>query len=158
MRPTHKFIILAAAGVLSTGCIVRTYEPYPAPPPPPPQEEVVVGGPVFEGPGVEVIEVEPAPVERVYVYDPGYPPGCYFYGGYYWYGGYRYEHDVFIHRYVTVNIRERRYVNVEQNRQYGRQMEARQRSEFAVNHGQPAGRPIRAAARPGPAPRQREHY
>src|SRR3954466_8434857 len=28
------------------------------------------------------IDVEPAPIERVYVYEPGYPPGCYFFGGF----------------------------------------------------------------------------
>ena len=91
------------------------------------------------------------------MYDPGYPPGCYFYNDYYWYGGYRYPRDVFINRYVVVNIRERRYIDVEQNRRFGQQMEVRQRNDFARNHGmRPGGRPVRPGARP--APRDREHY
>jgi hypothetical protein len=152
---------LAAAGVLVGGCVVvPTYEVYR--PAPAPQPEVVVAGPVvagpgFEAPGVEVIDVEPAPEERVYVYDPGYPPGCYFYNGFYWYGGYRYPHDVFINRYVTVNVRERRFINVEENRRQGVQIEARHRTEFAQNHGVPQGRVARPGARPA-ASRERDSH
>jgi hypothetical protein len=92
---------------------------------------------VVAGPGVEVIEVEPAPMDRVYVYEVGYPPGCYVYGDYYYYNGYRYPHDVFVRQVVTVNIRENRYVNVEENRRAGVRIEEQHRQEFAVNHGRP---------------------
>ena len=37
---------------------------------------------------------------------------AYLWGGFYYYGGYRYHHDVFVHRYVEVNVHEHRYVNV----------------------------------------------
>jgi hypothetical protein len=130
----NKSLIIAVAAVLAGGCVVvptyEVYRPVPAPPP-----AVVVAGPVFQAPGVEIITVEPDPVERVYVYDPGYPPGCYFYSGFYWYGGYRYPHDVFIDRYVTVNVRENRFINVEENRRAGVRIEEQHRVEFAQNHG-----------------------
>jgi hypothetical protein len=132
------------------------YRPAPAPQPEVVVAAPVVAGPVFEAPGVEVIEVEPPPVERVYVYDPGYPPGCYFYNDYYWYGGYRYPHDVFINRYVRVNVRENRFSNVEENRRQGQQIEARHRAEFAENHGvRQANRAAKPAARPA-ASRERD--
>jgi hypothetical protein len=142
---TKKVGIVFAAGILVTtamGCVV--YErPRPVAvverPAPVVEETVVVG------PGVEVIDVEPAPEERVYVYDTGFPPGVYFYNGFYWYGGYRYEHDVFVNRYVVVNIREHRYVDVEENRRAGVRIEAEHRQAFAVNHGRPAA--AHAAAR-----------
>jgi hypothetical protein len=155
-----SIIIATVAAILAGGCVVvptyEVYRPVPAPPPPP-EPEVVVAGPVFEAPGVEIIDVEPAPYDRVYVYDPGYPPGCYFYGGFYWYGGYRYPHDVFIQRYVTVNVRENRYINVEENRRSGMRIEEQHRVEFARNHGvrsdrveRPGeGRPSDRAGRPG---------
>jgi len=131
--------VISLTGLMTAGCVV-----YERPRPvvyerPAYQETVVVG------PGVEVIEVEPAPAERVYVYDVGYPPGVYVYGGYYYYNGNRYEHDVFVNRVVTVNIRENRYVNVEENRRAGVQIEAQHRNAYAVNHGHPANT-ARAAA------------
>lgn len=141
MRSTHKCFVLAIAGVLSAGCVVRSYEPYPPP------RAVVVAEPPYYGPGVEVIDVEPAPADRVYIYDPGYPPGVYFCDGFYWYGGYRYERDVFINRVVVVNVREHRYVNVEENRRYGARVELRQRQEFAARHDPRGARPARASAR-----------
>jgi hypothetical protein len=71
-----SIIIATVAAILAGGCVVvptyEVYRPVPAPPPPP-EPEVVVAGPVFEAPGVEIIDVEPAPYDRVYVYDPGYP-------------------------------------------------------------------------------------
>ena len=93
---------------LMGGCTV-----YQSSPPPPPSSPVVDGG--------VVIVDEPPPEERVYYYDPGYPPGTYYYNGYYYYGGYRYERDVFVTRYVNVNVRENRYVNVEDNRRAARE-------------------------------------
>jgi hypothetical protein len=165
MRSVNKAIVIAAVGVLSAGCVVvPTYEVYRPAPLPPPEPAVVVepapvvvAGPVFEAPGVEVIDVEPAPEFRVYCYDPGYPPGCYFYNDCYWYGGYRYPHDVFINRYVTVNVRERRFIDVEANRRQGMQIEERHRAEFAQNHGVRRPEDVRQAehdrvARPGARP------
>ena len=148
-----KFACGLVSLVILSGCVVYRDPPPPRQyvvvdaPPPPPAPDVVVAGPVFEGPGVEVVSVEPAPVERVYIYDEGYPPGCYFYGGYYWYGGYRYEHDVFVHRYVEVNVREHRYVNVEENRRYGHQMEQHQRTVYQ----QTGGRQVCASRDEAPA-------
>jgi hypothetical protein len=139
MRFAKRSLIVAAAGLLAAGCIVvPTYEPSPAPPPP---QGAVVDGPVIEAPGVELIDVEPPPDERVYVYDPGFPPGVYFYNNYYWYGGYRYPHDVFINRYVTRNIHENRYINTEENRQMGQRIESQHREEFARTRGIHAARP-----------------
>jgi hypothetical protein len=153
-----KTLIIAVAALLTGGCVVvPTYEVYrPVPAPPPPEPTVVVAGPVFQAPGVEVITVEPAPVERVYVYDPGYPPGCYFYSGYYWYGGYRYPHDVFVERYVTVNVHENRYVNVEENRRVSVHIEEQHRVEYTQTRGARSDRPAAqpAAARQGAAQRQ----
>jgi hypothetical protein len=117
-------------GLFASGCVV-----YERPRP-------VVTEAVVVGPGVEVVEVEPAPEDRVYVYDEGYPPGVYFCGGFYWYGGQRYEHDVFVRDVVVVNIREGRYRNVEENRRQGQQIEAQHRQAYAVNHGRAnSGRP-----------------
>lgn len=90
---------------------------------------------VIDGPGVHIVEIEPAPVDRVYVYEVGYPPGCYFYGGFFWYGGRYYDRTVFIDRVVNVNVRENRYVNVEENRRVGAQIEAQHRESFARNGG-----------------------
>jgi hypothetical protein len=142
-----NWVVYLAVGVLTTGCTVvmspQQTDPAPA---------AVEAGPVVTGPGVEVIQVEPPPYQRVYVYDPGYPPGAYYYSGYYWYGGYRYPHDVFINNYVNVNVRENRYVNVEENRRVGQQIEARHRSDYAMNHGM---RPNAARPAVHPEPQQR---
>jgi hypothetical protein len=121
--------------------------------PPPPVEVVqpaapavvVADGPVVQDPSVVLIDVEPAPDLRVYYYDPGYPPGCYFYGGYYYYGGYRYPHDVFINRYVNVNIRDHRFIDRRDNMERGRAIEAQHRTDFARTGGHPGGGPGHAA-------------
>ncbi|HEX4124773.1 MAG TPA: hypothetical protein VHY37_08620 [Tepidisphaeraceae bacterium] len=117
---THAVIVSAAVvglGALA-GCEVRAYVP------PPPAAEVTIGGPAVEG-GV-AIENAPPPDQRVYVYDPGYPPGVYLYGGYYYYNGYRYPHDVFVHRYVDVNVRNHRYMDRDENRRQGEAIRARE--------------------------------
>lgn len=137
MRTALALTVCLAGGMLSAGCTVYTQ---PAPPPPA-GYETVSDGPVVEGPGVAVIEVEPAPVERVYIYDPGYPPGTYYYNGYYYYGGYRYERDVFVHRYVEVNVREHRYVDARENREAGRRIEESHRAEYARTGGTRSARP-----------------
>ncbi len=115
-----KSLVAASASVLMSGCIVYT-QPAPAP----------VVREVAADPGPDVVLVEPAPEERIYVYDPGYPPGCYMVGGFYWYNGSRYDHDVFVNRYVTVNIREGRYTNPEENRRVGAKIEVQHREEYA---------------------------
>lgn len=140
-----KACALSVAGLLTAGCVV--YEQ--------PRPVAVVEQPVVVGPGVEVIEVEPAPADRVYVYEEGYPPGVYFCNGFYWYNGYRYQHDVFVDRVVTVNIRENRYIDVEENRRAGQQIEIQHRQEYAVNHGQRPGGPVAAANRTQPRDAQR---
>lgn len=137
-------VVVSPLMFVSLGCVVYRDAPSRGPvvvEAPPPD----VQGPVIEGPGVEVVEVEPPPVQRVYVYDVGYPPGCYFYNNYYWYGGYRYQRNVFINRYVTVNIRERRFVNAEENRRRGGQIEQHQRVVYQQTGG-------RQTARPGQTP------
>ena len=95
-------VVCGSLALLSAGCIIREG--------PPPRQVVVV-------------EEEPPPAERVYIYEEGYPPGAYRYGDYYYYEGRRYERDVFITRVVNVNIRERRYINVEENRRISREVE-----------------------------------
>jgi len=162
-RSLNRSIVAAIAGVISAGCQISvTPGSFTVVPPvlirgpvieAPVVEAQVVAGPVFTAPGVEVIQVEPDPSYRVYMYDPGYPPGAYFYGDYYWYNGYRYPHDVFINRYVTENIRENRFINVEENRRAGRRMEAHHRNEFAKTHGVSAN--AQHANRPGERPGQR---
>jgi hypothetical protein len=145
-RSLSLSVALAVAGMLSASCTVVM----------PPQQgapAAVAEGPVVADPGVEVIQVEPAPTERVYVYDPGYPPGVYLYNDYYWYGGYRYPRDVFINQYVAENIRENRYVNVEENRRMGQQIEAQHRAEFARTGGV---RPNYVRQPPRPAPKKKE--
>lgn len=127
--------VICIAGLLTTGCVVYE-QPRPA--------TVVVAQPVVTGPGVEVIEVEPAPAERVYIYEPGYPPGVYFCDDYYWYNGYRYPHDVFVNQYVVVNVRENRYIDVEENRRVGQQIEVQHRQQYAAkqyDHRRPEARP-----------------
>jgi len=134
MNRLIAFIPLVALG----GCIVEERRPVYVERRPVYVEQrsaVVVDGPVIDGPGVVVMETEPAPVERVYVYDEGYPPGTYIYGGFYYYGGYRYEHDVFVTRFVEVNIREHRYVNVEENRRLGADFETRHREQYERTGG-----------------------
>jgi len=114
------------------GCVVHEHRDYVRVREP----EVVVEEPV--GPVVEqaeVVEVLPPPAERVYIYEPGYPPGVFFYGGFIYYGGHRYERDVFVDRFVSVNIRNHRFVDVEYNRRIGRQYEVRHREEFVRYHG-----------------------
>lgn len=130
MRLTKLAIVFSFAVALCAGCTV-----YTRPEPVVVESDPPSYGPVVEGPGVEIIEVEPAPVERVYVYDPGYPPGTYFYHGYYYYGGYRYERDVFVHRYVEVNVREHRYADADENRMSGRRFEEAHRAEYARTGG-----------------------
>jgi len=99
-----------------------------------------------DDPSVVLIDVEPAPPDRVYVYDPGFPPGTYFYGGFYYYGGYRYPHDVFINRYIVVNVRERRYANVEENRRAATPIIEQHRAQYARTAGrrQPQQQPQHA--------------
>jgi len=142
MRIAFASVVCASAAVLSAGCVTHVHD-HPVyverhPVVVESRAEVVVEPetPVIEASPTEVlrIDVEPAPVERVYVYEPGYPPGTYLYGGFYYYGGYRYHHDVFIHRYVEVNVREHRYVNVVENRRLGHVVEERHRTEY-VKYG-----------------------
>jgi hypothetical protein len=134
MRTAIASIICASAGLFYVGCTAEVRGPEPV-------AEVGVGvdvdtgGPVFNDAGVVAIDVEPDPAQRVYVYDPGFPPGVYLYDNFYYYGGYRYPHDAFVNRYVQENIRQNRYTNVEDNRRQGQQIEQRQRTEFAKTGG-----------------------
>lgn len=146
MRTVLASVVCASAAILTTGCTVHTYsrpvvvERRPVVV----EERHVVTADVAVEPETPVIEaapgdvlridVEPAPAERVYVYDEGYPPGCYLYGGFIYYGGYRYHREVFVERYVRVNIREHRYVNVVENRRAGHVIEERHRTEY-VKYG-----------------------
>jgi hypothetical protein len=127
------FLALSLGGLLSTGCTV-----YTSPPPPGP-------GPVVEGPGVVVVSQEPPYDERVYMYDPGYPPGTYYdpENGCYYYNGYVYPHDVFVERYVAVNVRDHRYEDVDANRRNGRVFEERGRADAGRRGGHPAPTPAR---------------
>jgi hypothetical protein len=132
-------ITCACAAFFASGCIVESQAPPPGPPPGP----VVVAdadAPLVQDPSVVQIDVEPPPDQRQYIYDPGYPPGTYFYGGYYYYGRYRYPHDVFVNRYVAVNVRDHRYANVDENRRAGVPIEAQHRADYArtAGHPQPA--------------------
>lgn len=131
----------ASVALVCAGCTI-VYDQPPAPPPgapaqesAPPPDAYSDTGPVFDGPGVVEVDEEPPPDERVYVYDPGFPPGCYFYGGYYWYHGYRYDHDAFIHRYVDLNIRAHRFVDVDANRRAAGPLVERQRLDYTRNGG-----------------------
>jgi hypothetical protein len=142
MRTALISMIGFSVAISSTGCVVRFAEPQPVAEVSVESPTVEVSGPVVEGPGVEVIDVEPDPVERVYVYDPGYPPGTYFYGGYVFYGGYRYPRDVFYDRYVVVNVHEHRFADAEANRRRGVEIERTHRQEFARTGGR---RPAEAA-------------
>jgi hypothetical protein len=109
---------------------------------------VEVDTPVIEGAGVFAIDVEPPPAERVYVYDEGFPPGVYLYDNFYYYNGYRYDHDVFVNRFVKANIANRRYVNVEENRRLGGQIEEKQKADFQKTGGKHPAK----EARPGDKP------
>jgi hypothetical protein len=157
MRSLLASVTFTFLAFLSVGCMVYRDRPVDGSTGDPPVVEdpaPVAEGPVTEGPGVEVIDAEPPPPERVYVYDPGYPPGVYFYNNYYWYGGYRYERDVFINRVVNVNIRENRYVNVTENRrvaqriQTGVQRPTQVRRQPAVQNPQNPQNP-KKAKKPG---------
>ena len=106
---TGVAILLAG---LSAGCIV-TAEPV--------------------APSVEVA-AEPPPDQRVYIYDPGYPPGCYYYGDDVYYEGRAYRRDVFVSHVVNVNIRENRYVNAEQNRRSANTYVTRDTVHYQNNH------------------------
>src|ERR1039458_8832793 len=134
MRRIWTSFICGSLTVIGAGCTVN-FAPVPVSSDPAPEAVDAGSGPVVEGPGVEVVTVEPDPAVRVYVYDPGYPPGAYFYNGYYWYGGYRYQHDVFINQYVVVNVREHRFADAAENRQRAMVAERAHRREFAQNHG-----------------------
>ena len=133
MRVALASVFCASAAFLTAGCVVQV-RPSPVVYRARPAEvvEVEPEAPVIAVvPGeVILIDVEPAPVERVYVYEPGFPPGCYLYGGFYYYGGYRYRREVFVDRYVTINIREHRFIDVQRNREVGRRFEERHRTEF----------------------------
>ena len=101
---------------------------------------------VAPAPGQEVEVVEPPPDDRVYIYDAGYPPGCYLYGGFYFYEDHRYTRDVFVRNIVTVNIRENRYVNVAENRRVGEQIKVQHATEYKKTGGHPqAGKAVRPA-------------
>lgn len=132
----------AAAALLGAGCEVHEHEAgYVGVGVGADVGVVDTGGPVIEGAGVTVIDVEPDPAQRVYIYDEGYPPGTYIYNGYYYYGGYRYPRDVFVDRYVRENIRQHRFSDPAANRRQGQPIETRQRQEFSQNHGHRAARP-----------------
>jgi hypothetical protein len=135
MRFRQSLMLCAAAALVSAGCEhEHEHDGGPAAL----QGEVAVDEPrgaVIEGPGVEYIDVEPDPVQRVYVYDEGYPPGTYVYNNYYYYGGYRYPRDVFVNRYVQENVRQRRYIDRDENRREGQRVEQSQRSEFTKTRG-----------------------
>src|SRR5437764_6951875 len=62
-------VACGALSLLSVGCVIHES--------PPPRHVIVER---------EVVEVEPPPVERVYVYEVGYPPGTYRCGDYYYCG------------------------------------------------------------------------
>lgn len=159
MNANRLLMISAAVAIFSAGCEVHEHERDRD------RGGVVVGssdavadepqGEVVSGPGVEAIDVEPDPAQRVYVYDEGYPPGTYVYDNYYYYGGYRYPRDVFVNHYVQDNIRQHRFANKDDNRRQGAQIEQRNRTEFAQTHGvrNNAGRAVDHSAQ-NPAPQQ----
>jgi len=138
VRLVMNCVVGVGAALLPAGCIVET----DAPPPPP--AVVMVDGPVVDDPSVVLIDVEPAPPDRVYVYDPGFPPGTYFYGGFYYYGGYRYPHDVFINRYVVVNVREHRFADPGENRRAAAPIIQQHRAQYAARRQAAPAQPQRA--------------
>jgi hypothetical protein len=151
MRRIWTSVICGSLTVIGAGCTVN-FAPVPVSSDPAPEVVDAGSGPVVEGPGVEVVTVEPDPALREYVYDPGYPPGAYFYDGYYWYGGYRYPHDVFINQYVAVNVREHRFADAAENRQRAMVAERDNRREFAQNHGVRNSNPHPTVGNPRPKP------
>lgn len=159
MRLNRSILLCAAAAALvSAGCESYEHEHYVGPGPTVVSGGVLVDEPqgeVITGPGVQYVDVEPDPGQRVYIYDQGYPPGTYTYDGYYYYGGYRYPRGVFVDRYVQENVREHRYVNAVENRQAGTRIEQKQRADFSVNHGARHAQP--GAVQPGrPAEQPRD--
>jgi hypothetical protein len=153
MRSVLVSAAVASAALLVAGCEVEVRHPHP---------EVSVqadvgggGGPVFQDPGVTVVTDEPPPDQRNYVYDEGYPPGCYLYGGFYYYDGYRYPHDEFVNRYVNVNIQQHRYVNVTENRQQGATIVERQKAEYQKTGGHRTAAPARDVKKPADHPDNR---
>ena len=128
MRITLVSVVCGSAALFSAGCVVREYRERPA---------YVETETVVDAPGVVVYE-EPPPVERVYVYEQGYPPGCYFYGGFAYYGGRRYERDVFVNRVVNVNVHENRYVNVTENRTVVERVKVEHQHEYDRTGGRVA--------------------
>jgi hypothetical protein len=134
MRAMKKCAFVLVLGLIPVGCTVDIEE---VPPPreviiePAPAPEEVVVAPAIDDPSVVAIDVEPDPALRVYVYDPGFPPGVYLYGGFYFYAGHRYPHDVFVDRVVTVNIRDHRFADPDANRRAGVRIEAQHRADFA---------------------------
>ena len=112
-----------------------------------PQTEVV------SGPGVEYVDTEPPIEQRTYVYDEGYPPGAFVCNNYVYYGAYRYPQTLFVNDYVQRNVREHRYVDREENRRAGQQIEAKQRTSFEKFQGKRPPRPGGAAAGFDAAPR-----
>jgi hypothetical protein len=137
MKSRVVVLSCAVSGLISLLCGGCTIEVQPA--------RVVAAEPGFVVTGgVEV--VEPPPDDRVYIYDVGYPPGCYLYGGFYFYEGHRYTRDVFVRDIVTVNIRENRYVNVVENRRVGEQIKVQHATEYKKTGGHPqAGKAVRPA-------------
>jgi hypothetical protein len=137
MRSVNKCVLVIALGLMPVGCTVDIEE---VPPPqqreviveqaPPPEEVVVAPAPLVDDPAVIAVEIEPPPEERVYVYDPGFPPGVYISGGFYFYEGHRYPHDIFIDRVVTVNVRDHRFADPDKNRRAGVRIEAQHRAEY----------------------------
>ncbi len=114
---------------------------------------IVTAEPV--APGV-VVTAEPPPDQRVYIYDPGYPPGCYYYGDDVYYEGRAYRRDVFVNRVVNVNIHENRYVNIEENRRSANVYVSRDTVHYQSAHPEYRGRPGGGRSdehRGGPAPR-----
>ncbi|HEY8667937.1 MAG TPA: hypothetical protein VIL86_14835 [Tepidisphaeraceae bacterium] len=101
-----------------------------------------VAGCIYPAPRTEVREVvvdEPPPVERVYIVDRGYPPGCYEYGGTIWYEGRRYRREVFVTKVVNVNIQRSRYTNVTENRNVVNNVKVQHQQQYeAARRSQPA--------------------
>lgn len=133
MRITFASLVVGSVALFSTGCevgvrpaSVTVAGPAVAVEGP----DVEVQGPLFEGPGAIAVDVEPPIAEREYVYDPGFPPGVYLYGGFYYYGGYRYSHDVFIDRVVHRNIAAHRYMDRDENRRFGQRIVQTHRETF----------------------------
>jgi hypothetical protein len=104
--------IAAALAAFTTGCVVTA-------------EPATYGTVVYS---------DPPPDQRVYIYDPGYPPGCYYYGDEVYYEGRAYPRDVFVERVVNVNIRENRYISVDENRRLGNTYVQRDAGRYQTAH------------------------